>query len=260
MKTSITILLLFVYEAFASKQSFKSTFLRKFGSVLLGGGLIMSPANVMAETSLTDQLKSLQSAQVSTTKERIEKDESDAISRALQYPSGYLVGRGLVSLVSDDGNSGPYGIPEGYLVNSELGKDDATMFILAVGREGPPLAAKKITNLNTLKFPLLIEVTCEDLLFPYTSSAWQSSSNRLDAIALTVIISPDSKLSTANLSDRVGFGTSEPINIAGVTTRTTAELVANKKIDLSMYTKEEIDLLVGIDAELDRKALTPKKI
>lgn len=259
MKTWVAVFLLLAYGASSAKQSLKSAFLRKFGSILLSGSLIMSPANVIAETSLTEQLKGLQSAQISTTKVRVEKEESDAISRALQYPDGYLVGRGLVSLVPDDGNAGPYGVPEGYLVNPELGKDDATLFILAVGREGPPLAAKKIPYLNRLKFPLVVEVTCEDLLFPYTSSAWQSNSNRLDTIALTAIVSPDGKLSTANLSDRVAFGTSEPTNIAGVTTRTTAELVANKKIDLSMYSKEEIDLLVGIDADLDRKASSPKK-
>jgi len=44
-------------------------------------------------------------------------------------------------------------------VDPSLGGDDATLFLLAVGREGPPLAAKSI-SLKQLKFPITFEVAC----------------------------------------------------------------------------------------------------
>ena len=51
----------------------------------------------------------------------------------------------------------------------------------------------------------------------------------------------------------LGFAQSEPVNVAGVTTRSTAGLIANKRIDLSLYSKDEIALLTTIDDELDRR-------
>ena len=248
---------LFVFEV-DSQQNLKHSLFKKFGSALLGGSIFLTPSYSFADTSLTEQLRSYRTAQESSTKTRIETDESEAISRALKYPDGYLVGRALVSLVTDAGYSGPYGVPESYLVNPDLGKDEATMILLAVGRDGPPLAAKKIASLNTLKFPLIVEITCEDLLFPYTSSAWLSSSNKLDSMALTVVLSSDGKLSTAAPSDRIGLGLSELANIAGVTTRTTANIATTQRIDLSLYSKEDIELLTGIDAALDRRTSKSK--
>jgi len=210
--------------------------------------------SIADEISLTDQLRNLQSNQIANTKVRIETEEADSIARALQYPEGFLIGRGIITLVEDEaGNRNPYGVPETYIVNADMGKDEATIFVLAVGRDGPPLAAKKITNINSLKFPLVVEITCDDLLFPYTASAWKQSSNRADTIALTAILSADDKLATASVSDRLGFAQSEPVNIAGVSARTTATLILNKRIDLSLYSKDEIALLASIDDGLDRK-------
>ena len=234
------------------------TRLRKFtASTIIATGLIQTPTIVHADISIAEQLKTLKSEQIVNTKYRVETGESEAIARALQYPEGYLIGRARVLLVQDDvgiSPSNPYGVSESYLVNAELGKEEATLFVLAVGREGPPLAAKKITNVKDIKFPLLVEITTDDLLFPYTKEAWEASPNRLDTIALTAIFSADPLLSTANTGDRLGFGQSEPTNIAGVTTRTTAVLTANKKIDLSLYSKDEISLLSTIDEELARKS------
>lgn len=240
-------------------KSFNMQSFRKFcSSALIATSLCGFPLISIADESLTDQLRNLQSNQIASTKVRIETEEADSIARALQYPDGFLIGRGIVTLVEDEaGNRNPYGVSDTYIVNADVGKDDATVFLLAVGREGPPLAAKKITNVNSMKFPMVVEITCDDLLFPYTASAYKQSSNRGDTIALTAILSADGKLATASPSDRLGFGQSEPVNIAGVSARTTASLIMNKRIDLSLYSKDEIALLASIDDELDRKAAAP---
>lgn len=258
MTVKVLILLVLSVNSKFIKQ-FSLPNLRKIcSSALIATSLCGFPLLSIADESLTDQLRNLQSNQIASTKVRIETEEADSIARALQYPEGYLIGRGIVTLVEDEpGNRNPYGVSDTYIVSSDMGKEEATIFVLAVGREGPPLAAKKITNVNSKKFPMLVEITCDDLLFPYTASAWKQSSNRADAIALTAILSADDKLATASASDRLGFAQSEPVNIAGVPARTTATLTLNKKIDLSLYSKDEIALLASIDDGLDRKLTAP---
>ncbi len=249
---------MFIQYFYIAKSTIKSNFsrkLQKFGaSSIILAGLWSQSFIALAEESLSDQLKTLQSSQISSTKIRVETEESEAIARGLQYPSSYLIARGIITITQDErGDRSPYGVPETYIVDPELGKDDTTLFVLAVGREGPPLAAKKILNANNLKFPYLVEITADDLLFPYTKSAWATSPNSADTIAMTAIISIDKSLSTSSSSDRLGFGQSEPTNIAGVSSRTTANLITNRKIDLSLYTKDEIALLSTIDDELNRR-------
>lgn len=110
-------------------------------------------------------------------------------------------------------------------------KDTATLFVLAVGREGPPLAATKF-KLKGLEFPVVFELTTDgkkweriekelnlflayysliilipfyyfrwtDLLFPYTADAYQKSNNAKDTIAVTTILTP-----AATLAGMVSF-------------------------------------------------------
>ena len=207
------LLILLINVGFIQSTLKINTFFRKFCTTALLSSSVFTIQPIIsraadASSSLTDQLKNLQSAQILTTKTRIENDEAEAITRALQYPSGYLISRGIVTLTQDEkGDKNPYGVPQSYLVDELLGKEEASLFVLAVGREGPPLAAKKITNVNNLQFPLLVELTSDDLLFPYTSQAWQASTNRDGSIAMTAILSTDDKLSTANAGDRLGWYT-----------------------------------------------------
>ena len=125
------------------------------------------------------------------------------------------------------------------------------MYILAVGRDGPLLAAKKY-NLKNINFLLVFEITSDDLLFPYTPSAWLASSNHADTIAISTILSVDGKLSTSDAADRLGFGLSEPATIAGVLGRTSAPIDIKAKIDISLYTPAEIDILGDIDENVDQ--------
>lgn len=145
----------------------------------------------------------------------------------------------------------PYGLPDASSYDSTFSNEKATLFVLAVGRDGPPLAAQRIL-MSEITFPYAFEVLSEDLIFPYTKEAWLASSNSKDTIALTVIISPDNLLATPNAVERIGFALSEPIQVAGTFGRTTANINVNGKVDTKLYTEEEKVLLSGVDRELDR--------
>ena len=144
------------------------------------------------------------------------------------------------------------------IINSEFDNDKSTLFILAVGREGPPLAAKRL-KVNDLTFPIVFEVLDTDLIFPYTPDAWKSSSNSKDTIAITALLSPTNLLATPNPITKVGFGISQPLNIAGLLSRSPAKVVVKDNVDTTLYSQEEIKLLSGVDNELDRINKVQKK-
>jgi hypothetical protein len=72
----------------------------------------------------------------------------------------------------------------------------------------------------------------------------------LDTVALSAILSTDKALTRYDSSDRIGVGLSEPVNIAGVIGRKTANMYINNKINDKLYTKDELDILNKIDIEL----------
>jgi hypothetical protein len=152
----------------------------------------------------------------------------------------------------------PYGLPDASSYDASFGNDKASLFVLAVGRDGPPLAAQRFL-MKDITFPLAFEVLSDDLVFPYTKEAWLASSNSKDTIAMTIIISPDGQLALPNSVMRIGFALSEPIQVAGTFGRTTANINVNGKVDTKLYTEEEKTLLAGVDRELDRINLTKEK-
>ena len=78
-----------------------------------------------------------------------------------------------------------------------------TLFITAVGRDGPPLAAKKIrldlsqSNAGSLMFPVYVELTTADLLFPYSDEVWRQLplKERGDSISVAAVLDSDGQLS-----------------------------------------------------------------
>jgi hypothetical protein len=85
------------------------------------------------------------------------------------------VARGSVTLEASDTvgkNLYPYGLFHAVDLDSIYDTEDASLFLLAVGRQGPPLAAKRIP-LKPLSFPFTFEITSEDLLFPYTENSFK---------------------------------------------------------------------------------------
>jgi hypothetical protein len=182
-----------------------------------------SPLACLAEEStLASQLKDVVAKQVSEQKTRIEAEEQQLMTQELLYPDGKLIGRGIVKLVpnADSPNqlkafqaSFPYGYPDAASLDPAF-SEEGTMFVLAVGRDGPPLAAKRIKT-KDVAFPIAFELTSSDLVFPYTPEAWVASPNSKDTIALTVILTPGNVLAAPSAAGRVGFGLSEPSQVAG---------------------------------------------
>ncbi|KAJ1428863.1 hypothetical protein B484DRAFT_396651 [Ochromonadaceae sp. CCMP2298] len=230
--------------------------------VLAAGGSLQEQLKVLpvqrAEGgSLQDQLKALQQQQQGVQKDRFDEQERTMVARQLTYPEGKLVARGSVSILGGS-DSRPMGYSKASEVEPAYDTDTATLFILAVGREGPPLAAARFP-LKGMEFPFLFEVTSDDLVFPYTTDAWQKSGNSKDTIALTAIISSSGALSKPVNMERFGFGVSNPLTFAGKLTRSPALLNIKDKIDASLYNSEELALLAGVDRELDvHKGIAPK--
>eukprot|EP00596_Hydrurales_sp_CCMP1899_P002674 CAMPEP_0119052574 /NCGR_PEP_ID=MMETSP1177-20130426/73829_1 /TAXON_ID=2985 /ORGANISM="Ochromonas sp, Strain CCMP1899" /LENGTH=259 /DNA_ID=CAMNT_0007032193 /DNA_START=79 /DNA_END=858 /DNA_ORIENTATION=+ len=200
-------------------------------AVICIGGL---PISVLAEEPLSfqSQLKLIQDNKTSQQKEAIEKAEQDLQTKELLYPEGKLIGRGIVNLIPESGDPKlfPYGLSDASSYDSRFMGEKATMFVLAVGREGPPLARQKVL-LKDITFPYAFEVLTNDLIFPLSKETWLSNKNRKDTIALTVILSPDDLLKIPNPVGRIGFAVSEPIQVAGSNGRTTAQINVNGRVD-----------------------------
>lgn len=180
------------------------------------------------------------------------------MSKEILYPDGKLLARGVVMLTPNQGSKDfdkvnfPMGLLKATDMDENLADDKASLFILAVGREGPPVAALKVP-LNSVTFPYVFEITSDQLMFPYTPDAWTKSSNSKDAVALTAIVSKDDLLATPSDSEWVGFAISNPVQIAGTNGRTTAKIGISSKINKGLYTEKEVENLSAIDKSLEMK-------
>ena len=83
----------------------------------------------------------------------------------------YQIVKGLVYLLTAqeriDTTEYPFGLPDAASLDPELATSKATLILTAVGKDGPPFAAKRFP-LRSLKFPFPFEITTRDLIFPYT--------------------------------------------------------------------------------------------
>jgi hypothetical protein len=233
--------------------------LRRVCAASLCGLLFTS--NVHAEVSLTQQLQEIRLQDINKQKDVVRKAEEDLMSREILYKPGKLVARGVTSLTTDglDPREFPLGLSSAAMIDADFGKDSAALFLLAVGRDGPPLAARKVL-IKDLTFPLVWEMTDEDLIFPYTPEAWDSSPFSKDTIAVTAILNSEGRLSLPIAAQRIGYATSDPTIIAGTTQRTSANMLVSNKIDSSLYTVEELTLLKSIDEELDQRSGAPQQL
>ena len=212
--------------------------------------------------SFANQLKLVQNQQISAQKDEFEKAEMDAINREIKWEEGRLIARGAAILQPQGTNlqQFPLGVRDVGALDAVFNDPEATLFILAVGREDlTPLAAKKM-KIKDSSFPLVFELETSDLVFPYTKEAWLSSPSSKDSIAVTCILSPGDKLSTPNSLNLIGFAVSEPVTIAGSFQRSTARVFINGRIDSNLYTKEEIALLSGIDSALANKKAVDRNV
>jgi hypothetical protein len=219
-----------------------------------------SGASAGSGTSIQDQLKLVRAMQANQQKERAETEERELMAKELTYPDGRLLARGVIILApANDAltKDFPSGLMKAEDMDAAYASDKATLFILAVGRDGPPVAAFKKQPIRDVQFPFVFEVTTDNLLFPYTEEAWRNSPNAADSIAVTAILSADELLATPSSSERVGFAVSNPVVIAGTKGRTSAAATINQKVEERLYTEEETAILSSIDRGLSQAAATP---
>ena len=161
-----------------------------------------------------------------------------------------VIAKGTVMIAANvyevDASLYPLGFPSASELDQIFANDDASMVITAVGRDGPPVAAKRL-KLKGLQFPMNFQLTTSDLIFPYTASAWMSSPLSKDSIAVTCILDTDSQLITPSPFDRFGFAISAPAVLGDLSERTDAKVTINLKSDGHLYTAEETDLLSRVD-------------
>lgn len=162
------------------------------------------------------------------------------------------------SILLQDTTVNPYGLGSAADLDPVYSANAGSLFILAVGRQGPPLAAKRL-ELKDLQFPLVFELTSDDLIFPYTQDAWLNSDNSKDTVALTAIVSPSKKLSEPSYKERFGFALSDPITFAGKLSRSEAKMRVSDKVQEALYTAEEVKLLEAVDNGLMQNEKSGKK-
>jgi hypothetical protein len=243
-----------------------SKMMKSVAAVGLAAGLygvpggMMTPPSVYAaeEPSIASQLAAIQAGETLKNQGRLDSENGAALARELQLAPYQLIARGVISLSCDkiDNNMYPIGLPDASNIDDKYSSDnnEASLIILGVGREGgAPLAAKKVP-VNDLKFPYVFTLETSDLLFPYNTQAWEDSANSKDTIAVSAFLTPTGKLSTPDAAVRVGFGLSDPMRMAGVVTRSSAQIKVANKLDGKLYTEEEVAVLSGVDEGIVKNA------
>ena len=216
-----------------------------------------APAVLAAET-LRDQLLAVQRLQTEQQKQRVLEEE-----RRLEAETNIktiVIARGIVSVAPTglaygvDASLFPFGIENPASLDPALGNPRAALFITAVGRQGPPVAARRVP-LATVQFPYVFALTDADLIFPYTTAAWLQSPLSSDAVALTAVLDADGVLATPDEADRFGFSISDPIRGGrgggggNLQQWTEAKISINLKSDGKPYSPDEVELLGRIDSE-----------
>lgn len=182
-------------------------------------------------------------------------EDQKLIAKEIAYPAGRLVAKGSITLKNQDSQALPLGFRSAADIDAVYTSNDASLFVLAIGREGPVLAAKKYP-LKDLQFPMVFELVSSDLLPPNTEESWAESANSKDSVALTAIISSSGALAQPQGFERIGLGVSDPVTFAGAKIRSTARINVFDKLNLKLYTPKEIDLLSAVDDELAKRAAT----
>ena len=153
----------------------------------------------------------------------------------------------------------PLGLP--YPTDIDLRFEDESivgipsLIITAVGRDGPPLAAKKFRLKDISEFPLYVELSTGDLLFPYSEDVWKNSPLRKDSISVTSILDTDGVLAaTASSADSFGFAISDAIPPEG--NRREAKVEVTFKSGTQPYSSSEKELLSRVDVQLAQKGFS----
>lgn len=191
-------------------SSSKLLWMRKvFASALAGSLIPFSIPSIVAATEIKDQIKVIQALQVEKQIDSV-KEQKQMMQKSSSSSSSEVIARGIVALPPPSGSGidvsqYPLGFSKAGMVDSRFDDKKASLIITAVPRNGPPFAAKIIRNLPSKSFPLAFTISSDDLLFPYTKEAWDSSQYSKDSIAITAVLDEDGLLETPEESTRFGF-------------------------------------------------------
>ncbi|CAN0265402.1 unnamed protein product, partial [Scytosiphon promiscuus] len=96
-------------------------------------------------------------------RQRLKDESQKELSGDVKMQEGDLIARVLVSIkqdLYDLGAPDTSGFPS-------LDTDDSRLIVAAFGKDGPPVAAKRLT-VKGRQFPVTVELTVDDLAFPLT--------------------------------------------------------------------------------------------
>lgn len=262
LRLTLVLFILFNSQIFTQSWEMGVKTAKKWISAACLASTLVAVPMASHAVDLSDQLQVLRQQQIGVQKERYEDAEARAVKQELLYPQGSLLARGACLLFGDDAGSSqrnrefPLGYEYASQVDPAFDGEDATLFLISVGRaDGSPCAVTKM-HLKDLQFPFVFEVTTKDLVFPYTPEAWTSGTQVSDSVVVTAIMSPSSHLVDKHINTRLGFAISQPVTIAGSLQRSTARVTINTKVNTKMYSAQEIDLLRSLDEQLVNKPFT----
>ena len=112
----------------------------------VGIGTIGVPFSATAAQTLQEQLKVLQALQTEEQIIRVQKVEKSVDVESLDFLDEQKIVRGLITLAPfgvDDSSKYPLGFTSASLLNPQFDSNNAALFVTAVGRDGPPVAAHK---------------------------------------------------------------------------------------------------------------------
>ena len=239
---------------------------RLLASVSVSAAIAVNPAFAATppDSTLQDQLRVLQALQ---KVEEPRKKEPVSDVGAIDADFNIITGTVSISsqLLATDPANYPLGLMDASSLSSKFSSNDkASLIVTAVGRNGPPLAARKY-QLKDMKFPFLFSLSTRDLMFPYNREIWAKSSVSTDTLAVTCVLDPDGMLSKPDIEERFGFTISDkintgsrvsldsgiPIGAGAVGGRGEVRVVVSLRSDGKEYSEAERELLAKIDSFLN---------
>ena len=246
-----------------------------FGLVSGGGGVDVARASI--DSTLQDQLKVLQLLQVEGSGESSQRNTPPP-----QVSAETVLARVSVALPSPGGSvDAPVRYTRAAELDQSFSGDKACLFVTASGADGAPLAAKKFIELGSVSFPLVFDLTTNDLLFPYNQGIYLKSKAAKSSLAVAAILDEDCKLATNSDISRFGFAFADikpldtfqtiergavwledgPTSNTGMKLtprsdgllRTEAAVTVRLRSDGKAYNQQELDILSRIDSQLQQQ-------
>mmetsp|Transcript_20541 Transcript_20541/g.33750 ORF Transcript_20541/g.33750 Transcript_20541/m.33750 type:complete len:286 (-) Transcript_20541:473-1330(-) len=227
---------------------------RPFAAALAAGVLAFIPFSGAAPALAADnevikaQLQKLEQAKTTQQAERLQREEKAELIR--DFSSKDILAKVAIRLPSTP--EYPLGLEDATVLDGYGGKD-SSLFVLALDKSSPkPIAAKKFL-LAKVKFPVAVELTTADLLFPNTPANWEKDPRSKGPVNIVAVLDKDGLLSTNGEGNLVGLASSPAVPIAGSIIRAEGKIVVKPAETQSQYSASEKNMLFNIDVTLDKR-------